>query len=44
MPLEEAQRTLTFPQYREWRNYGRIKDEIGSLYELLKTGKRSYFE
>jgi cyclase len=44
MPLEEAQRTLTFPQYREWRNYGRIKDEIGSLYELLKTGKRSYFD
>lgn len=42
--LEDAQRTLTFPQYRNWRNYGRIKDEIGSLYELIKTGKRSYFE
>ena len=42
--LEEAQRTLTFPQYRNWRNYGRIKDEIGSLYELIKTGKRSYLE
>ncbi len=42
--LEEAQRTLTFPQYSNWRNYGRIKDEIGSLYELIKTGKRSYFE
>lgn len=42
--LEEAQRTLTFPQYREWRNYGRIKEEIGSLYELIKTGKRSYLE
>jgi len=44
LPFEEAQRTLTFPQYREWRNYGRIKDEIGSLYELLKTGKRSYID
>jgi cyclase len=42
--LEEAQRTLTFPQYKDWRNYGRIKEEIGSLYELIKTGKRSYFE
>ena len=42
--LEEAQRTLTFPQYRNWRNYGRIKDEIGSLYELIKTGRRSYLE
>jgi glyoxylase-like metal-dependent hydrolase (beta-lactamase superfamily II) len=42
--LEEAQRTLTFPQYKNWRNYERIKDEIGSLYELIKTGKRSYLE
>jgi cyclase len=42
--LPEAQRTLTFPQYKNWRNYGRIKDEIGSLYELIKTGKRSYLE
>jgi cyclase len=42
--LEEAQRTLTFPQYANWRNHGRIKDEIASLYELIKTGRRSYFE
>jgi glyoxylase-like metal-dependent hydrolase (beta-lactamase superfamily II) len=35
--LEEA-------QYRTWRNYDRIKDEIASLYELIKTGKRSYLE
>ena len=42
--LAEAQRTLTFPQYRNWRNYGRVKDEIASLYELIKTGRRSYFE
>ncbi|HEX5279833.1 MAG TPA: MBL fold metallo-hydrolase [Micropepsaceae bacterium] len=42
--LPDAQRRLTFPQYRNWRNYGRIKDEIASLYELIKTGKRSYFE
>lgn len=44
VPLEEAQKTLTFPQYSHWRNYGRVKDEIASLYELIKTGKRSYLE
>jgi cyclase len=44
MSLQEAQRTLTFPQYRDWRNYQRLKNEITSLYELIQTGRRSYFE
>ena len=44
MPLEQAQATLTFPQYKDWRNYQRLKNEIKSLYELIQTGKRSYFE
>jgi glyoxylase-like metal-dependent hydrolase (beta-lactamase superfamily II) len=44
MPLAEAQRTLTFPQYRDWRNYERLKNEIAALYELIQTGRRSYFE
>jgi cyclase len=44
MSLEEAQRTLTFPQYKNWRNYGRLKGEIEALYELIQTGRRSYFE
>ena len=44
MPLAEAQRTLTFPQYKDWRNYGRVKNEIAALYELIQTGRRSYFE
>jgi glyoxylase-like metal-dependent hydrolase (beta-lactamase superfamily II) len=44
MPLAEAQRTLTFPQYKDWRNYGRLKNEIDALYELIQTGRRSYFE
>jgi glyoxylase-like metal-dependent hydrolase (beta-lactamase superfamily II) len=44
MPLAEAQRTLTFPQYRDWRNYGRLKNEIAALYELIQTGRRGYFE
>jgi hypothetical protein len=44
MPLQQAQATLTFPQYKDWRNYSRLKSEIQNLYELIQTGKRSYFE
>jgi cyclase len=44
VPLAEAQRTLTFPQYKDWRNYGRLKNEITALYELIQTGRRSYYE
>jgi cyclase len=44
VPLAEAQRTLTFPQYKDWRNYGRLKNEIAALYELIQTGRRGYFE
>jgi cyclase len=42
--LEQAQQMLTFRQYQNWRNYGRLKNEIKNLYELIQTGKRSYFE
>jgi len=44
VPLQQAQETLTFPQYKDWRNYERLKNEIKSLYELIQTGRRSYFE
>ena len=44
MSLQDAQATLTFPQYKDWRNYDRLKNEIKSLYELIQTGRRSYFE
>jgi len=44
MTLQQAQATLTFPQYKDWRNYERLKNEIKSLYELIQTGRRSYFE
>jgi len=44
IPLAEAQSTLTFPQYKDWRNYGRLKNEIAALYELIQTGRRGYFE
>ena len=42
--LDEALRTLKFPQYKDWRNYGRLDGEIRALYELIGTGKRSYFD
>jgi hypothetical protein len=35
---------LTFPQYKDWRNYARLKNEIRALYELIQSGKRSYFD
>ena len=44
LTLQQAQQTLTFPQYKDWRNYSRLKSEIQNLYELIQTGKRSYFE
>jgi cyclase len=40
--VEEAVKTLTLPQYKDWRNYGRLQGEIRALYELIQTGKRSY--
>jgi cyclase len=42
--VDEAVRTLTLDQYKDWRNYARREQEIRALYELIKTGKRSYFE
>jgi cyclase len=44
MGLDEAVKTLTLDQYKDWRNYARREQEIRALYELIKTGKRSYFE
>jgi len=42
--VDEAVRTLTLDQYKDWRNYSRRAQEIRALYELIKTGRRSYFE
>ena len=44
VPVEEAVKTLTFLQYKDWRNYRRLEGEIRALYELIQTGKRSYLE
>jgi glyoxylase-like metal-dependent hydrolase (beta-lactamase superfamily II) len=44
MSLDDAIKTLTFPQYKGWRNYNRLAGEIRSLYELIKDKRRSYME
>ena len=44
MSVDEAVKKLTLPQYRDWRNYARREGEIRALYELIQTGRRSYFE
>lgn len=44
MSVDEAVRTLTLDRYKDWRNYARREQEIRALYELIKTGKRSYFD
>ena len=44
MGVEEAVKTLTFPQYKDWRNYNRLAGEVRALYELIQTGKRSYLD
>jgi cyclase len=44
MGVEEAVKTLTLPQYKDWRNYNRLEGEIRALYELIQTGKRSYLD
>jgi glyoxylase-like metal-dependent hydrolase (beta-lactamase superfamily II) len=42
--LDEALKTVTLDQYKDWRNYARREQEIRAMYELIQTGKRSYFE
>lgn len=44
IPLDVALKTLTLDKYKDWRNYGRREQEIKALYELIQTGKRSYFD
>jgi cyclase len=41
---DETATTLTFPQYKDYRNYRVREHDIRSLYNLIKTGKSSYFD
>jgi hypothetical protein len=44
MSADEAAEKLTFPQYRDYRNYRVRSHDIKSIYNLIKTGKSSYFD
>ena len=44
MSIEDAVKTLDFSQYRDWHNFGRRENDIRGLYELIQTGRRSYFD
>ena len=44
MSADEAAKTLTFPQYKDYRNYHVREHDVRSLYNLIKTGKSSYFD
>lgn len=43
VPLAEAQKTLTFPAFKDWRNYGRMADYVRNVYVLEETGKPEYW-
>jgi cyclase len=44
MPVETAITALDFSRYNTWLNLNRRDHDIRALYELIKTGRRSYFE
>ncbi len=44
MSEEEAATTLTFPQYKDYRNYRVREHDIRAIYNLIKTGKSNYFD
>ncbi len=44
VPVETAIKTLDFSPYRGWHNFNRREHDIRALYELIQTGRRSYFE
>ena len=43
-PVETAITTLDFSPYKTWLNMNRREHDIRALYELIQTGRRSYFE
>jgi cyclase len=44
VPVDVAVKTLDFSPYATWLNLNRREHDIRSLYELIETGRRSYFE
>jgi cyclase len=44
VPVENAIKTLDFSPYKSWGNLNRREHDIRALYELIETGRRSYFD
>lgn len=43
VPVAEAQKSITLPAYKAWRNYGRMEDYVRNVYVLEETGKPEYW-
>ena len=41
--LAEAQKAITLPAYKDWRNYARMADYVRNVYVLEETGKPEYW-
>jgi cyclase len=44
VPVETGIKTLTMQEYKGWHNFNRQENDIRGLYELIQTGRRSYFD
>jgi hypothetical protein len=44
VPVETAIEILDLSPYKTWLNTNRREHDIRALYELIQTGRRSYFE
>jgi cyclase len=44
IPVETAVTTLDFSPYETWLNMSRREHDVRALYELIQTGRRSYFD
>jgi glyoxylase-like metal-dependent hydrolase (beta-lactamase superfamily II) len=42
--VDVATKTLDFSPYGTWLNFNRREHDVRSLYELIETGRRSYFD
>jgi hypothetical protein len=43
LSADEMSESLTFEAYQDWRGYNRRARNLNAIYELLTTGKSSFF-
>lgn len=41
--MADAQKAITLPAYKDWRNYGRMSDYVRNVWVLEETGKPEYW-